>query len=123
MRPRWPGRNRIWLRPKLVTPSIRRSGRKRSAWSGSSRAKATPVSMTAIVTRRSAEADPGVRLLARQAAVVAAEAALVAREGLQPGHPTGRGEHADVAEPLPQARAGGGEQVGGEPDLGPLAEP
>src|SRR3954470_5879759 len=50
MRPRSPGRSRIWLRPKLVTPSTRRSGRKRSSWSGSSAAKATPVSMRAIVT-------------------------------------------------------------------------
>src|SRR3954447_3683216 len=52
IRPRWPGRRRIWLRPKLVTPSMRRSGRKRSSWSGSSAAKLTPVSMPAIVTRR-----------------------------------------------------------------------
>src|SRR5881227_321661 len=47
MRPRWPGRSRIWLRPKLVTPSIRRSGRNRSSASGSSLAKATPLSMRA----------------------------------------------------------------------------
>src|SRR4051795_8173274 len=58
MRPRSPGRSRIWLRPKLVTPSMRRSGRKRSWWSGSSAAKATPVSMTAIVTGRRDRVGP-----------------------------------------------------------------
>src|SRR3954470_14763954 len=58
MRPRSPGRSRIWLRPKLVTPSMRRSGRKRSSWPGSSAAKATPVSMTAIVTGRRDRVGP-----------------------------------------------------------------
>src|SRR3954449_6444585 len=62
MRPRSPGRNRIWLRPKLVTPSMRRSGRKRSSWSGSSAAKATPVSMRAIVTGRRDRVGPSTML-------------------------------------------------------------
>src|SRR4051794_22259291 len=62
MRPRSPGRSRIWLRPKLVTPSMRRSGRKRSSWSGSSAAKATPVSMRAIVTGRRDRVGPSTML-------------------------------------------------------------
>ena len=38
MRPRCPGRRMIWLRPKVVTPSIRRSGTNRSSVSVSSAA-------------------------------------------------------------------------------------
>src|SRR3954468_19191109 len=62
MRPRSPGRSRIWLRPKLVTPSTRRSGRTRSSWSGSSAAKATPVSMRAIVTGAADRVGPSTML-------------------------------------------------------------
>ena len=53
---------------------------------GSSAAKAKPVSISRCY------AEPGLRLVRGEPAVVAAEAALVARERAQPGHPAGRGE-------------------------------
>ena len=40
----------------------------------------------------------------------------------QPRHPAGRGQHADVGETGAQARAGVREQLGGEPDLGAVAQ-
>src|SRR5215213_4007528 len=52
MRPRWPGSSTIWLRPNDVTPSCRRSGRKRSSVSRSSRARATPGSMATMLELR-----------------------------------------------------------------------
>ena len=60
MRPRWPGRSTIWLRPKLVTPSSRRSGTNRSSVSGSSAAKLTPDSMADMMRRPRSPTSSGV---------------------------------------------------------------
>src|SRR4051794_2122962 len=119
MRPRCPGRRTIWLRPKLVTPSIRRSGRNRSSVLGSSAAKLTPDSMPASCLQQT---DPGLRLLGRAPAMVALEAQLARRVRLQPGHPAGCGKDADVGEAGLQPRSRVREKLGGEPHLGSLAE-
>src|SRR3954451_21047831 len=50
MRPRWPGSKSIRLRPKLSTPSCRRSGTKRSPAARSRVAKEAPDSMPGQVT-------------------------------------------------------------------------
>src|SRR6478672_6334811 len=58
MRPRWRGSSTIWLIPKLVTPSGRRSETKRSPASGSSAVRAMPSSMAAILRRARQRPQP-----------------------------------------------------------------
>ena len=116
MRPRWPGRRMIWFRPKVVTPSARRSETKRSSRVGLERGVAD-AGVHACMMPTHVSASSGV-----QPAVVALEAQLARRMRLQPRHPARGGEDADVGQAGAQARAGVGEQLRREPDLGPLAQ-
>src|SRR5262249_25429373 len=68
-------------------------------------------------------AEPRLGLVGGQTAVVAAEAALVARVRAQPRHPAGCRKHADVAEALLQARADVIEELAREADGRSVAEP
>src|SRR5215210_2223935 len=54
MRPRWPGRSTIWLRPNELTPSAARRRTKRSSGSASRRVVAMPCSMRSDPMRRGA---------------------------------------------------------------------